>query len=60
MYGAEGSVQPLQLSEIKAWLDLDGVSDPYERMSFVRMLRRMDLVELNYLSERRKQEQAKK
>ena len=53
LWGQVGPL-PIPLSEIEAYLNLDGVTDPLTRMKYVRLIGRMDQVELKHLHEKSK------
>jgi len=46
--------EPLQTTEIKAELELRGIDDHYERLKYLRIVRKLDRVELDYHFERLK------
>lgn len=46
--------KPLQISEINSTLDSAGVRDSETRMKYLRLMKRMDMVELSHLHEQMK------
>ena len=51
--------QPIQISEVMSYLIGIGVHDTEERSKYLRLIRLMDDVELQYQFEKRKQEAEK-
>jgi hypothetical protein len=47
-YG-QGGPLPIAVSEVKAYLDLVGIESPRTRMKYLRLIQRMDQVELAHI-----------
>ena len=46
--------QALQMSEILAYLEISGVEDGYDRLFFLRTIKRLDVIYLNHCAEKQK------
>lgn len=53
---SEVGPQPIQLSEIDAYLRMVGITDVFTKLKYARLIRRMDGVTIRFLNEKRKQE----
>jgi len=51
--------QPVQISEIDAYLRFIGVTNPEDKQKYLRFIGMLDHVELNYQYEKRKKEAEK-
>ena len=45
---------PIQITEVNTYLDMLGIEDPETKLKYLRLIRKMDRVELNYIYEKTK------
>lgn len=45
---------PIPVAEVDAYLRLAGITDPDTKLKYLRLIRRMDLIEIQYLRDQMK------
>jgi len=53
---SEVGPQPIQVSEVESYLGIAGIEDPYTKMKYLRLVQRMDRVEMQHIARKQNRE----